>query len=252
MATHKVTIINGAGIAFDGDVVVGSSAGEFASSKTGGRLVCELKMTSMQLIPLPCSPIRYIGSFRDGKMHGRGKIMSSKGAIYDGEWLDSTRHGYGVYTTGGAQYAGIWDHDVYNHYGIDTLPNGDVYQGQYVLGKPHGHGVEVLKDERYQGQYNSNVKDGYGELTTADGSTYYGQFKSNMRHGKGRVIAKSGEVKDTVWSNGADTGKTCSMAEMMPLVTEGKRTGVGFFNQNLTYHSIDSRAQCRRRSEESC
>jgi hypothetical protein len=36
------------------------------------------------------------GSFLNGKRHGNGIFISSKGAKYEGEWFDDLRHGQGT------------------------------------------------------------------------------------------------------------------------------------------------------------
>jgi hypothetical protein len=39
----------------------------------------------------------YEGSFRKGKRHGHGKLVSDIGTVYEGEWKFDKRHGSGRY-----------------------------------------------------------------------------------------------------------------------------------------------------------
>jgi hypothetical protein len=44
------------------------------------------------------SRARYIGEFKNGNRHGRGKFTFANGNIYDGEWVDNAEHGLGKFT----------------------------------------------------------------------------------------------------------------------------------------------------------
>lgn len=37
----------------------------------------------------------YIGEFLNDKFHGKGKMTNEDGLIYEGEWQDGKKHGYG-------------------------------------------------------------------------------------------------------------------------------------------------------------
>ncbi|TNV81253.1 hypothetical protein FGO68_gene16862 [Halteria grandinella] len=51
----------------------------------------------------------YIGDFRDGKSHGKGKYIYPNGKTYDGEWENDKKHGYGKMTLAdGSVQEGIW------------------------------------------------------------------------------------------------------------------------------------------------
>lgn len=40
----------------------------------------------------------YKGSFRKGKRHGQGNLVSAVGTVYEGQWKFDKRHGLGTYT----------------------------------------------------------------------------------------------------------------------------------------------------------
>ena len=61
----------------------------------------------------------YEGQWRDGKLHGQGKLTSLSGeVVYEGEWRDGKFHGQGKMK---------WS-------------NGRVYEGEFQDGKRHGQG----------------------------------------------------------------------------------------------------------------
>ena len=64
----------------------------------------------------------YVGSYSQGKRHGKGIYTGEDGDKYDGEWKDNKLHGKGIYT---------W-------------ASGDKYDGEYKDGKKHGLGKLTL------------------------------------------------------------------------------------------------------------
>lgn len=40
---------------------------------------------------------RYSGQFLDNKRNGLGKFFYANGSIFEGEWLNNLKHGYGVF-----------------------------------------------------------------------------------------------------------------------------------------------------------
>ena len=106
--------------------------------------------------------------------------MWANGDVYEGDWLDFLKHGYGT----------------------DTFGNGDSYTGQYRYGKPWGRGVyRWISGAIYEGEFIEGKKEGKGRwekrqkvVTTDDEGneketetlTYYeGDYKNDMKHGYG-------------------------------------------------------------------
>ena len=54
---------------------------------------------------------RYVGEWKDNKMHGQGTCTYASGGKYIGEWKDNKRHGQGTYTAAnkGKVYEGLWE-----------------------------------------------------------------------------------------------------------------------------------------------
>ena len=42
--------------------------------------------------------MEYLGEYKDGKKHGKGRYTWSDGGIYVGNWKDGKEHGQGTYT----------------------------------------------------------------------------------------------------------------------------------------------------------
>ncbi|NQY74905.1 MAG: hypothetical protein HRT90_09115, partial [Candidatus Margulisbacteria bacterium] len=81
----------------------------------------------------------YDGEWKEGEMHGRGKMTYASGAVYDGERKKGKRHGRGKMT-----YA-----------------DGEVYDGEFKNGLRHGDGISVYPDgSEYKVEYylNQSIK----------------------------------------------------------------------------------------------
>jgi hypothetical protein len=56
--------------------------------------------------------MHYIGEFNDnGQFHGKGILKHPDGSVYDGEWKDGKRHGFGTYSLQKTNYTGYWKDD---------------------------------------------------------------------------------------------------------------------------------------------
>ena len=67
----------------------------------------------------------YYGNFNKGKMKGKGKYEDLiKGSIYDGEFFDDQKNGYGE----------------------EKYSDGSVYKGEFKNGLKDGKGILILKN----------------------------------------------------------------------------------------------------------
>ena len=105
--------------------------------------------------PIPKSNLAVIwsGNYVDGDESGKGRHFwrNSFGEnVYDGEYRDGMRHGYGVYE---------WS-------------NGHHYQGQWYSGKRQGFGVYSWPGLTfYEGKFMNNMRHGYGSYTWFSGKS---------------------------------------------------------------------------------
>lgn len=151
----------------------------------------------------------YVGEFRDGKMHGQGKLTYHNGGEYVGEFCDGKMSGAGrehfsdgnyfkgQYSDGAPVegtiffFDGIVYHGKVNYQpapsgeGEMLFPNGI---RKIAVGFKRYDGGTSLTDAdamRYVGKFALNSYDGYGELTFRDGCVYRGNFHVGNIHGCG-------------------------------------------------------------------
>lgn len=74
------------------------------------------------------------------------RAVHDDGGIYDGEWLDKKKHGYGCYKyPSGSTYEGQWKNNVKDGMGVYTYGKGGSYAGEFKRGKFEGTGIRVLR-----------------------------------------------------------------------------------------------------------
>ncbi|KAL3942911.1 MAG: hypothetical protein SGBAC_002983 [Bacillariaceae sp.] len=108
--------------------------------------------------------------------HGHGSLkytsFEKKNCIsYTGDWENGLRHGYGnlEYVTG--VYAGNFDRDVREGFGLFRWSDGAEYEGDFSHDTPNGK----------------------GKFRKQDGSVYYGDFKNGNMHGLGTMEYENGD-----------------------------------------------------------
>jgi len=90
---------------------------------------------------------KYVGEWKDGKMHGHGTFTLPDGEKYVGEFKDGLPHGRGTSTwPDGLKYVGEWKDDKMHGQGTFTLPDGTKYAGEWNDGKRHGQGTLTYTD----------------------------------------------------------------------------------------------------------
>lgn len=116
--------------------------------------------------------------------HGRtGQFVEHYGAEgqYEGEFLNSMRHGRGKHELRGEVYDGEWKWDFRHGAGESISKDGGQIKGSWQNGKPHG----------------------FVTMTNASGTvTWEGEFCNGKRHGLGRQLFESGDIYDGCWQDG--------------------------------------------------
>lgn len=159
------------------------------------------------------------------------KYTAADGSIYDGWWLDGTRHGVGTYIQFGNKYVGEWKYNkrsgqgtmyyvtncVYKGSWLDDLPHGqgtfidssgNTYTGEWIRGMKEGQGILTYKNgDVYVGHFKANKFDGNGTLTMVNGMAYEGSWESDKFHGKGTLLTPSGKKYEGYWQYGQRHGK---------------------------------------------
>jgi len=102
------------------------------------------------------------GNYENDLRSGYGKLTWSDGDIYEGNWKNGAKNGYGKMTwSGGDVYEGNWKNDYQNGYGKLTWSDGDIYEGNWKNGAKNGYGKNTWSDgDVYEGNWeNGNMSD---------------------------------------------------------------------------------------------
>lgn len=96
------------------------------------------------------------------------------GVIYQGEWVDDRREGYGRQIwKDGSVYEGDWRDNKANGEGRLIHSSGDVYEGLWVDDKAEGQGMYLHQDgASYRGEWLDDKQHGFGIEKWADGAQY--------------------------------------------------------------------------------
>ena len=166
----------------------------------------------------------YEGMFADSYKYFWGKLTvphKSGEDKYVGQWRDGSRHGRGKETyADGSSYVGQWEYGRYHGRGKRIFPDQSSYEGEWKNGRFYGRGVRVYEDaSSYAGQWKNGLYDGLGTKKNRDGKvvyvgvwrcgkicgrgTYYrpdgtksyvGESIDGIMHGRGRALDESGAV----------------------------------------------------------
>lgn len=92
------------------------------------------------------------GRNENGQMEGEGKLTYWNGDVYEGNYKDDVKNGFGKY------------------YYSETKNR---YEGEWVNGKKEGKGVFIWSNgDKYEGQFLKDNKHGKGKLTHNSGDVY--------------------------------------------------------------------------------
>ncbi|KAI8894714.1 hypothetical protein BC833DRAFT_603866 [Globomyces pollinis-pini] len=150
--------------------------GEWENGSASGKGTCQLTSG------------KYIGEYKDSMRHGKGKMIYSSGNIYEGEWNNNRKVGFGkmTWTTTNEEYEGEWDNIPHgqgtytwklNRIRDHQFPCENMYKGNWVDGKRHGFGIFYYSDgSRYEGNWKENKKEGQGVYISSNGRVYNGIF----------------------------------------------------------------------------
>ncbi len=138
---------------------------------------------------------KYVGGFKNGKMHGNGIYVYSYGTIYVGGYKDGIWHGHGKLTQlDGYEYVGFWDEGKKSGEGEEHLKNGDKYKGWFKDGTYEGTGIYTFRNgSKYEGSFRNGMREGYGVLIFPTGSSYDGHWHNDEMHGYGMYKFPNGD-----------------------------------------------------------
>ncbi|XP_034042312.1 alsin-like isoform X2 [Thalassophryne amazonica] len=151
----------------------------------------------------------YMGHWREGKIHGFGKYKYASGEVYEGNFCDGLRHGYGMLSSGtmtrtsSSVFIGQWVQDRKSGYGIyDDITRGEKYMGLWLDDQRHGSAVVVTQyGVYYEGTFRDNKMTGAGLLLSDDDTTFHGEFCDDWTvNGKGALSLANGDSLEGVFS----------------------------------------------------
>ena len=154
----------------------------------------------------------YIGQFKKGKRHGKGKSYDKDGNLfYEGDFINELPNGKGIMYFDGNKYEGDLVDGKFEGNGKFYYYEEDrEYIGQFKNGNMNGKGNLYDKNGKviYEGDFVDGKFEGNGKLFNDDGSYYIGQFRNDLKHGKGIEYDKDGnELGDVIYKEGEKCGK---------------------------------------------
>ncbi len=174
----------------------------------------------------------YWGGWKNYKYHGKGKLVSSNGDIYDGDWVKDKREGTGTqYTvedhswyTGGfknnkrhgqgrlkhnnREYVGEFKRDKETGHGVRTDGDGWVHDGIWDDGYMNGDFTWTKNGVlRFTGHYTNRGKDGECMYVYENGSVFTGTYKNDVIVGVGKMVMPNGDVYVGTFKNDIFHGK---------------------------------------------
>jgi hypothetical protein len=194
-----------------------------------------------QPTPSPIITKGFDNPYCDGEPNGKNiEILFADGAIYQGEMLNGTITGTGVYQSAfGETLAGEFQNGVFEcELGKVTNQWHETYVGRWENGDLNGKGVfEDKKGNKYDGYWKDHRRHGRGYETMRGKGEYKGYFINGFKHGKGELnFLKRKKKKHISKGEGDEKGK-----EERGKGQESNPPS-GSSNTTVSYNSIEEQA----------
>ncbi|KAL0232101.1 hypothetical protein PCE1_003097 [Barthelona sp. PCE] len=175
---------------------------------------------------------KYVGSWKQGRMEGKGiyhcsdktvlegtfqdnqivqgKMVHGDGTkVFEGNFLNGMKHNGTLIKEGISRYIGEFKNDIAHGKGeLLLLMTGDRIIGNFENGMKNGECQIVYHNKDvFTGTFVDDCAEGYGELMYANGSKYEGNWKMNKRHGHGVFYAADGTRYEGSYVNGRRHGQ---------------------------------------------
>lgn len=173
---------------------------------------------------------------------GRG-ICHYAHCIYEGEWRQNFKHGYGKLTYAGKIYPAVVYLDLFTL--STSLPafspasvDGTTYEGEFQYDEKSGKGTIIYADGGvYTGKFCENKKNGRGKYISPNGDIYEGGWEDGLFHGQGMYFCVNGDVYEGEYSGGYEHGHgryTFQGGEYDGEWSHGYRSGQGRLTSSTT------------------
>jgi hypothetical protein len=149
------------------------------------------------------------GELLDGRLHGRGKLISKTAGEYHGDFVQGVREGQGEQRwPNGDRYVGQFKADRPEGQGVMDFANGDRYEGSWAGGVFSGPGKLVAKSGfQYEGDFAAGRRQGSGKAVFPEGNRYTGEFANDLPQGRGQMAFADGGQYEGEFSAGVPAGK---------------------------------------------
>jgi len=130
----------------------------------------------------------YRGGMAEGRPHGKGRLETRAGEVFEGNWMAGLLEGEGML--------------------LDSA--GNRYQGGFVAGLPHGNGRQAMADGSiYEGGFRHGQRHGQGTLRLPGGSSYASTWRDGVETGKRPDVVADALLGGLLraQSGGGDAGK---------------------------------------------
>ena len=175
------------------------------------------------------SGAKYVGDFKDGKIHGEGLLIFSNGNRYVGQWENQFRQGKGKMTfANGDVYKGNFNESKFYGNGTMEFKKGDKYVGEWGNDLQNGKGIYYYKSgNKYEGHFKNGKLHGEGTMNYKDGNKYVGHWENNYKDGQGTFFKADGSEITGLWLNGKyveEGSNTDELATTEKINTETENT----------------------------
>jgi len=147
----------------------------------------------------------YRGKWEYDKRNGEGSLTSlgTSDYLFDGEFKDNKKHGFGRLVTPHVKYAGHFVNDLFQGQGSLVDENQNIYEGEFREGLKEGMGKLFMKNgNEYAGEFKNGVYEGKGQLKIGKNELLYsGAFANGKRNGYGVQQIQGGEDYEGNWKN---------------------------------------------------
>ena len=135
-------------------------------------------------------------------MEGQGTLKTLAGDIYVGKFKNGFKHGKGKisYINGVSSYEGDWNYNKIEGEGISIDELGNRYEGRFVGNMRNGQGTcDYASDRsRFIGIWQNNLPL-KGQLILEDGTLFDGDWRDDMFSGVGTITWPNGDAYQGEW-----------------------------------------------------
>lgn len=118
------------------------------------------------------------GHFNTGEKEGYGRSVNIQGEVYNGDWVNSKKSGFGVLNKEDSIYVGEWANDKFSGMGKLEAPTFK-YDGNWEKGLQHGKGTMENPDNTiFIGDFVNGVVSGEGVLKYPNGKCIKGHWEN--------------------------------------------------------------------------